>query len=410
MFFKITSFTLLLWLAHLPVMAQMTGIFIDKKSHKAEIPFELHDNFIIVNVVFENVFPLRFIFDTGAEYTILAKKEIATSLNVPFDRSIMLMGTDMRTQMQAYIARRIRLKMPNLILVKDILVLEDDFLQLEKFVGLDVHGILGVEAFKGYIVKIDYVKKIITLYDPSVFGKADHRKYEELPIEIIRSKPYLTTEAQIQTDSSVSLKLLIDTGAGLSLLLHTYSTPGLVMPKTVIRGNLGTGMGGIIEGFVGRIKTLKIGSLRLNSPVCNFQELLVLSDSSYLNRRNGLLGSEILSRLNIIIDFPREKIYFQPNSSFNQSFTYDRSGLQLIAHGELLNRFIVQYVLDNSPAHEAGIQVGDELLKINGLQTSFYNLGTLNNMFHKRVGKKIKLTVLRNNRKIKYTFHLRDLI
>ena len=104
----------------------------------------------------------------------------------------------------------------------------------------------------------------------------------------------MTTSAQIRNDSPIQLKLLIDTGAALSLLLHTYSTPELALPQPVIKGNIGTGLGGEIEGYVGRIKSLYMGKNKLVEPISNFQELNALSDSAYINGRNGLIGGEIL--------------------------------------------------------------------------------------------------------------------
>ena len=390
--------------------AQMPGVTMARGMKKVEIPFERQDNFIIVKVLFQNLLPLRFIVDTGAEHTILTKKEIVGLLNMPYDRKINVMGTDLRTQLTAYIVRKVSLGLTNLTLTKDIIVLDEDYLHFDRFTGLDVEGVLGAEAFKGYIVKFDFIKQIMTMYDPSVFKPFDHRKYDELPIEISRSKPYLTVKARIQSDSVVNLKLLLDTGASLSMLLHTYSTPGLVLPPQTIRGSIGMGFGGTIEGVVGRVRDVEIGRHRLVLPVCNFQELIQMSDSSFINGRNGLLGSEILSRFNMIIDFNKEKLYLQPNRYFPVEFSYDRSGITLIASGTDLKKFLVQDVLENSPAYEAGVRTDDEITKINGFPSSFFTLSTINNKFQAKIGKTVRLTLRRNKKTMKVKLKLRDLI
>jgi predicted aspartyl protease len=407
---KLALFCLFYLLFTKGVEAQMPGVTMAKGAKKVEIPFERQDNFIIVKVTFEHFLPLRFIVDTGAEHTILTKKEVASLLQIPYERTITLMGTDMRSQITAHIARGISLELPNLTFKKDILVLDEDYLHFDRFAGLEVHGVLGAEAFKGYIVKFDFVKQIMTVYDPSVFKPVDHRKYEELPIQISRSKPYLTTTAHIQSDSTVYLKLLVDTGASLSMLLHTYSTPGLTLPPQTIRGSIGMGFGGEIEGVVGRIRDVQMGSHRLALPVCNFQELHQSSDSNFVNGRNGLLGSEILSRFNMIIDFSREKMYVQPNRFFPIEFSYDRSGISLIASGLDLKQFLVQDVLENSPASEAGIKEGDEITLINGFPARFFTLGSMNNKLQAKVGKTVRLTLKRNKEKIKVKFKLKELI
>ena len=58
------------------IWSQIPGFYMNKGSKKLEIPFERIDNFIVVKILFEGLFPLRFILDTGAEHTILTKKEI----------------------------------------------------------------------------------------------------------------------------------------------------------------------------------------------------------------------------------------------------------------------------------------------------------------------------------------------
>lgn len=391
-------------------LAQMPGVSMAKGLKKVEIPFERQGNFIIVKVVFEGLFPLRFIVDTGAEHTILTKKEIPTILGIPFERSINLMGTDMKTQVIAHIIRKVRLQLPNVLFTKDIIVLDDDYFQFDKFAGLDVNGIIGAEAFRGYVVKFDFSRQIITLFDPSVFKASDHRNFEELPIQIIRSKPYLTTSGQINNDSTAKLKLLLDTGAALSLLLHTYSTPGLSLPEHVIKGNIGTGLGGEVEGFVGRIRSVRMGSFQLKEPVCNFQELDELSDSAYISGRNGLLGVEILSRFNFILDFNTEKLFIKPNKYFKYKFDYDKSGLILIAGGDNLNIFTVHEVMPNSPAAEANFQKGDELVRLNLLPSRFFNLGDISRKLQGKVGKTYRITFLRNNQKMSTKIKLRNLI
>jgi predicted aspartyl protease len=382
-------------------------------AKKVEIPFERQDNFIIVKVIFQGIFPLRFIVDTGAEYTILTKKEIANLLNTTYDKEITLMGTDMSTQIKAYIARKVKLEMTNLTLTKDILVLDDDYFKFDQFAGLDVQGILGSESFKGYVLKIDYTKQMLTLYDPSVFRESDHRKFKEYPLTISRSKPYLRTNTEIFQGKTISLKYLLDTGAALAVLLHTYSAPNLRLPEKVIKGNIGTGLGGNIEGFLGRLHSLDIGDYKLPSPLCHFQEIDSLNkavDTIYLNGRNGLIGGDVLSRFNIIIDFTKEKLYLQPNSSFKGTFEYDKSGLIFIAGGVNLSYFTVFDVLSNSPASESDIKIGDRLISINRIPARFYSLGAVNAALQKKAGKKVRLKFKRGEKVFIRVLRLRQLI
>ena len=75
MYPKILLFLILLF-AGGQSFAQQELISIARANGRVEIPFEYVNNFIIVNVVFNRLFPLKFVFDTGAENTILTRKEI----------------------------------------------------------------------------------------------------------------------------------------------------------------------------------------------------------------------------------------------------------------------------------------------------------------------------------------------
>jgi predicted aspartyl protease len=390
--------------------AQIPGFYMQNNAKKIDIPFELQDNFIVVKIIFQGVFPLNFIIDTGAEHTILTKKEITNLLKIPYDRERTIIGTDMKTVVKAYIARKMRFDFPNLTLIKDILVLDDDYFKLDQFAGLEIHGIIGAETFKGYVLKIDYLRKILTIFDPSVFKPSDHKNYEELPIEINRSKPYLYTKAQISSDSVIAMKLLLDTGAGLAVLLHTYSNPLIVMPPKVIKGNIGNGLGGEIEGYIGRLKSLNIGSSKLQNVISHFQELHTEADSNYILNRNGLIGGDLLSRFTIIFDFSKEKLYLKPNKYIKNLFEYDKSGVIPIASGVSLSQFIVYDVLPNTPGSDVDIRRGDELLRIGWIPAQLLNLATINNIFQGKEGKKVTIVLRRNGVKMKKVIRLRKYI
>ena len=448
-------FYFLFFISPSPLFSQsiIPSLSINKNEKKAEIPFERQGNFIILKVLFNGLLPLRFMFDTGAEHCILTKKEVASIFQINYEKEIIIRGTDLHTQIKAYIARKVKLNLEGVDLVKDILVLDEDYFKFDKFAGLEIHGIIGAETFRNYVVKLDYIKQIMTIYEPSAFTEFEHRGYDSLDILVLHNKPFINTQAQVETDSVVNLKLLIDTGAGLAMLLYAHSTPGLSPPKTSIEGNIGTGLGGDLTGFMGRLKKftisgnnqqsaisyqlsesssqksandnvttgkkrtatvpkLKVQGSRLSfsGVIASFQEMRDLSDTSFLLGRNGILGGEILSRFTTIIDFPKEKIYLKPNRDFNETFKYDKSGINFIAQGENLNKFTVNSVLYKSPASEAKIWRGDELTSFQHIPARLFTLSTLDRRLQGKTGKKIRLVFRRDGKRIVKYIKLRDLL
>lgn len=395
-----------------PVAGQ-NGFFLPEGQRQVDIPFEYTNNFIIINVLFNGILPLKFIFDTGAEHTILSKREMSDMLQVTYEREFRVTGSDLNTELVAYLARRIRFEIPEKVVAprEDILVLQEDYFRFEEYAGVKVHGILSANAFSKYIIKINYDRHVITLFDREYFKKEEG--FQPVPLEIYRNKIYLNTLLHIFPDSVAAVKLLVDTGAGLPLLLFTETHPLLHPPPNALPSNIGMGLGGFLEGFTGRVHRLQLGDFGQESIITYFQTLdssYNINNVEYLNKRNGLIGNALLSRFFVILDYQKGIMWLKPAKHFKSKFVYDRSGLNLIATGADFNHYIVQSVIPGSPAAEAGFQKGDEIVKVGIFPTGFSSLGDLQRVFQKKVGKRLKITLKRDGQKMKKTIVLRDLI
>lgn len=407
---KILFLLLCCCITHTSLQAQVPDLILRKNAKKAEVPFEYENGFIVIQVVFNNIFPLKFILDTGAEHTILTKREITDLLQVDYQRRFVIMGSDLKTELGAYLVRGIVLTMGNMYMSnRSMLVLEDDYFSFDEFAGLDVHGIIGADLLRRFVVQIDYRKKTVTFHDPSKFS-VPNGKFTELEVELHRNKPYIYTHTDLPRDTSAQLKYLMDTGASVALMMYTITDTLLQLPEQFIRSNIGMGLGGFIEGFVGRTPSIDLGATTMREVVTNYQDFLPTMDSAYFNKRNGLIGNQILSRFTVIVDYIRGKVYVEPTSKASKRFRYDRSGLALVASGPNLEDVTVFAVTPETPASEAGMQKGDIIKRINGVPTAFTGLQGVINRLKKRPGKRMKLTVERDGERRKVRFRLRDLI
>ncbi len=376
-----------------------------------DIPFEYTNNFIILNVNFNGVLPLKFIFDTGAEHTILSKREMSDMLNVTYEREFRVTGSDLKTELIAYLARRVRFEIPDKALAprEDILVLQEDYFRFEEYAGINVHGIMSANAFSKYIIRINYDRHVMTLYEREHF-KMREEGFVPYPIEIYRNKVYLNTSLNIVPDSVVPVKLLLDTGAGLPLLLFSDTHPLLHPSANAIASNIGMGLGGFLEGFTGRIYRVDLGAFVQQNVITYFQTLDSVQNIEHLNKRNGLVGNTLLSRFHVLLDYQNATLWLKPSRHFKSEFVYDRSGLNLIASGANFNRFIVQAVIPGSPAAEADFRKGDEIVRVGLMPASFTSLADLQRIFQKKAGKKLKVLVRRDGQLLKKRIVLRDLI
>jgi PDZ domain/Aspartyl protease len=379
------------------------------------IPFEYVNNFIIINVQFERLLPLKFIFDTGAEHTIITKREITDGLGIHYEKEFKVKGADGMKEVSAYLIRDVQLGIEQRAFEHEsMLVFKEDYFRIDDYVGMQIHGILGGSIFSKYIVQIDYKARQITFHQPND-TKIPLKKFTPLPIDVHKHKPYLNASLRLANDSILPIKLLVDSGAGLALLLQSYTHPQLAVPPNAVPGNLGFGLGGNMAGFISRTKQLNIQSkFTFNQLFTRYQQLpdSIEFDMSILHGRNGILGNQILDQFQLYIDYNRQLLYLKPNSTYGKdSYKYDRSGLSVIATGMKFNQYIVQQVIINSPAALAGIQIGDVITKINGWSTTLFSLEGVVTKLQKPPNTLIRLTLRRPNGALYSTsFRLKDLV
>ena len=293
-----------------------------------------------------------------------------------------------------------------------ILVLEEDYFSFEEFTGITIHGILGADILRRFVIKIDYRRRKIIFQDPSTFKIPRFDSFIKTNSEFNRYKPYLYLPTALRAGNTSNLKFLLDTGASLALLMYTSSDSTLQLPENLIKTYIGFGLGGTLEGYIGRTASLKIGDHELQNVITNFQDISneYGLDTTFLNNRSGLIGNVVLQRFYVIIDYIHEVVYLKPNRDFKRKFLFDRSGLSIAATGNNLNHFIVLTVIKDSPAEQAGIQIGDEIRAVNGVPVIFKGLESIVRAFQKKPGKKIQVLIKRGEERMVVEFKLRDLI
>lgn len=391
---------------------QITGIDLLENKRFVEVPFQYINGHIVLDVIFHDIFTVKFIFDTGAQNTVLFEKSYVDVFGLKSDRTIPLRGADLIGTIQASIVRNVRMKLDGAKKVdRDILVLPTNFLKLEEMVGVNVIGIIGAEFFRNLIIKVDYEKQKLTLFEPNLFNQKLLRNFIEIPTEFEENKFYVKTSVKVNNLSDKKeMRLLLDTGASLSFLLNTNSDTTLTVPNKILPSILGQGLGGPILGYIGKVHSFNVDSFSFPNMLTYFQDDAYIMVGEKNNHRNGLLGNQILSRFTLFIDYFRGRIFMKPQKNYNKDFKYDLSGLTLHAFGPDLNHFFIKAVLDDSPAAEIGLLEGDEIVKIGWWGAWRYDLESLTSKLAGKPGNKIDMVIKREGIRIKKTIILRDLL
>lgn len=391
-------------------IAQFRGFrFVDDRAKRVEIPFELHSNLVIIPVTINDGPPLKFILDTGVRTAILTNEVYVDSLPKPNDREINLLGVGSMGEVTAYVTNNVSFSIDGVRADGNaMLVLKEDYLQLDSYLGVRVHGILGYDLFSRFVIEIDYNNLLLTIHNPDTFKP--RRKYTEIPINVEDTKPYLEACLTMNDSARLPVKLMIDTGASQPLMLSTSSAEKIQVPEKNVKGYLGRGLSGEIYGAMGRIACLGFDEFMLVEVISSFPEDSSMHAMFSERKQNGNIGGEILKRFTVIFDYANEKLYLDKNRAYKKPFSYNMSGISLMAIGPGFSIFIISNIIEPSPASKVGLKEGDIVLKVNGIRSKDLTLSAFSELVHKRPGKRIRITVYRDGEFLKKKFRLERIL
>ena len=373
------------------------------------LPFDYDNGFIVVEAQVNGSWPLRLLFDTGSKHTILTEPLAIALLNPDGAEAVQLVGSDLSDPISGLLSRRNRVDLGTVALTSHtIIATADHALSLAELTSQPISGILGIGSFGAYAITINYRHRSIRLVAREHFRAP--RGAFSLPIDVVEARPFLSLVAVVHDGYRDSVRLLLDTGAGLELLL--YAAPGdtAIYPARVVLGPIAQGLGGQLHGYVGRSDSLNFGAFALPGLVTHFQIARDSSDLSALTRRSGLLGNRALERFRVCIDYPGRTLYLVPEGRFAVERAYDRSGLRLVRDGATGTQIRVQHVTPGSPAAEAGVRSGDRLTAVGRVPTSVSSLARIHRKLRGRVGRRVRLRLDRDGQILKIEFRLRELI
>lgn len=375
--------------------AQVPGFFMKEKVRKVRIPFYSSNSLIIVPVSINGLEPINFLVDTGVRSNILFSKTLGDALGLTYTRRLSIAGADGSTVIMAQVSPVNTLDLgPIEGKLQSLLVLEEDFLELESVIGVPVYGIIGYEFFKFNPVKINYDEGFVEFYKENAL-KWRPPLYKEFDLEIEDNKAYVMAKINQKNGPKLDAKLLIDTGANHGLLLNQETSEDIKMPLVFIESQLGQALGGVLYGYIGRVNSLSLNGMVMKEVLTSYPDKTSFSEIIVATGRQGSLGSEVLGRTRLILDYPRKRALIRKGDNFYAPFEYDMSGLTLKKVPNDENRFYVSDVRLGSPAYKTGILAFDEILSINRVPTFLWELSEIFKLLRSEEGREIELEMRR---------------
>lgn len=374
---------------------QVPGFFMKEEVRRTIIPFFASNSLIIVPVSVNGSYPVNFLLDTGVRSNILFSKDLGDAMGLEYTRRLNLMGADGSEEIMASVSPVNHLDLgPVEGIAQALLVLEEDFLELEAVVGVPIYGIIGHEFFKFNPIKINYDDERIEFFRTDAL-KWRPPFFKKLELSVEENKPYINARIKQKDGPILESKLLIDTGANHGLLLNRETSDQIEMPPLFIEAELGQSLGGVLTGYIGRIDWLKLGPLKQQEVLTSYPEETAFSYLLKETGRMGSLGSEVLGRTRLILDYPRKRVMIRKGDNFYNPYEYDMSGLNIRKIPTDEKRFYVAGVRNDSPAQFVGIQPNDEVLSINKIPVIIWELSDIAKLFRSEEGKVIELEVRR---------------
>lgn len=378
-----------------PCIGQAPGFFMTQERKKQIIPFIASNSLIIVPVSVNGSVPLNFLVDTGVRSNLLFGRAIGDELGLQYSRKIKLMGADGVSELLASISSMNSLDLGKVKgVLQNILVLDDDFLELEALIGVPVYGIIGYDFFKNNPIKINYDTGLIHFYRTNALKRKPFL-YRHLDLLIEEQKPYIQAKILQRDGSELSAKLLIDTGANHGLMLNRETSDQINLPPETLSTILGESLGGILYGQIGRVSSLSISTLSIKDVLTSYPDESLFSFIRKESGRQGSLGSEVLGRTRMVLDYPRNRILIRRGQNFYTPFEFDMSGIILKKTIENHPKYFVSGVREDSPAAWVGILESDEIISVNKIPGFLWEMSDLIKLFKSKNGNVIELKIRR---------------
>jgi len=427
----------------LPLSGVAQKFDLPKGIKSEKVHFQLINNLIVIPLEINDA-KLNFILDTGVSKPILFNLSDQDSIELKNVTEMTINGLGAGDPIKALNSNGNVFKLKKISNHnQQLFVVLDKDINFSPTLGIPIHGIIGFELFRDFVVDINYSNKSIKFIDPKHYEGVSNKKGKTLPLSIIDRKAYIDGEVSFEDQENVPVKLLVDTGSSDAVWLFQDLEKGINVPDENYVDYLGKGLNGNIFGKRTKVNSVKIGDFVLNNAKAAFPDMYSFSSIKDLGDRNGTVGGEILRRFNIVFNYAANKVTLRKNGYFKAPFRFNMSGLEIQHNGvryiaeritdsrgvvrnderafgdvqilmenrtrlSLVPEIIVSGIRAGSPAEEAGLREGDVILAVNGKRIHRYKLQEVMHMINEKEGKRVRLLIERFNKDLLFSFTLQD--
>ena len=276
----------------------------------AEVPFAFDHTSVVIQVKVNGKGPFNMVLDTGSD---VATIDLATAkdlgLNLKSTGGQVTGGGSEKSQ--AFLTQVPQVEIGGLA-SKNMVAVAVDLSRSSQVLGKPLHGVLGYGVLKNRVVQFDYPRRVIRFYSSSPYPKIEPTFNNERRVAL----PFrLGDDSPIIDDVYVNgkkIKAVIDTGGGgtyFALMPETISSLGLDQEMSQAEpDSRGAGLNGVITSRKGKIKTLKVASINIDSPTIIFYPKGVGKDN---RKYGGAIGNVFLQDFIVTFDYLNKTVVLE---------------------------------------------------------------------------------------------------
>jgi len=271
----------------------------------------------------------------------------------------------------------------------------------QRFLGLDVVGILGYDFLSRFITKIDYANEKLSFYHPEKFEYHGNGEVIESPLDNdhMFSLP-------ITVDKTYSGKWRLDIGASGLDFHYPYARDHNLLGLEGIDA-IAAGAAGEYKVRFSQFKTIELDGFTIENPLIGVphQE----GKGSFAEKSLvGNVGNSFLRHFVLYLDYENQNVVVEKGDNYNHEFPRRKSGLQLWYNTD--SDIEVFFVSPNTPADEADFKQGDIIKAINGIDVDYFDgIISIRKLLSEKGGVTYTFDVLRNNELMEMQLTLREL-
>jgi predicted aspartyl protease len=274
------------------------------------VPIEvLYGGLIFVKVQINDQ-PMSFIFDTGAEFTLLNSSRVSKLGLQAF--GTFATGAGGGDVVVSYI-KNVTTKLGDATVSDQIIaaVLLD---ALEGPLRRPIDGILGYDFISRFVIEIDYIHQQMRLHDRAKYKHTGAGK--PIPITLEDSTPYLDAAIEVPDKGKVPGHFVLDTGCLCQIQLfgpfvdeHELLS---VFPQAKQAG-YSAGAGGATQQLTATVPALVLGDQVIKDAQAQLSR--DQSGATADPESAGLIGSLVFNRYILVLDYSAKRFFLDPNTN-----------------------------------------------------------------------------------------------